>query len=130
MHDGRCSFCLARPFSAAPYQRETFAQRVADPRNREDTDDDPSTPSKMSSADAPDTPGAEPAEPFSPGRSTGFYQNLTTREHECLRLLRGELNKANIVDTPALERFCTDATLCRYLRARKWSVRKAMKMLK
>ena len=50
-------------------------------------------------------------------------------------LQRGELNRAvraepALLGTPALRRFASDATLCRYLRARKWNIKKAFKMLK
>ena len=96
------------------------------------------TPVKTRTGDseAPDTPGVLPADPFSPGgKGAGHYKGLTDSEHQRLRELRGELNRAVTVDpslvgTPALRRFVCDATLCRYLRARKWNVRKAFKMLK
>lgn len=64
-----------------------------------------------------------------------YVEGISKTEHERLRELRGELNKAveaqpSLLGTPALRRFASDATLCRYLRARSWKVKKAAKMLK
>jgi|AntAceMinimDraft_5_1070358.scaffolds.fasta_scaffold22342_1 hypothetical protein len=85
---------------------------------------------------SPETPGGASPTPFSPGgKSQDHYNGLDYGEHQRLRELRGELNKAakaepKLLGTSALRRFASDATLCRYLRARKWHLKKAMKMLR
>ena len=86
--------------------------------------------------EAPDSPLGPPPTPFSPGgRQSVFYSKLTTHEHQRLREFRALLNKSAredpaLLSTPALKRFANDATLCRYLRARDWNLKRAMKMLK
>ena len=86
--------------------------------------------------EAPDSPLGPPPTPFSPsGRQSVFYSKLTTHEHQRLREFRALLNKSaredpTLLSTPALKRFANDATLCRYLRARDWNLKRAMKMLK
>uniref|UniRef100_A0A7S0ILM5 CRAL-TRIO domain-containing protein n=1 Tax=Micromonas pusilla TaxID=38833 RepID=A0A7S0ILM5_MICPS len=103
----------------------------------EEDQDDIHTPVKIRPEDeAPDSPLGPPPTPFSPsGRQSVFYSKLTTHEHQRLREFRALLNKSaredpTLLSTPALKRFANDATLCRYLRARDWNLKRAMKMLK
>jgi len=65
---------------------------------------------------------------------SGRVVTMTLKETQLLAQLRTKLNEAAVSDpkllgTPALRAFVTDACLCRYLRARKWNVNKALKML-
>ena len=105
--------------------------------DEDDEEDDLHTPVKIRPEDeAPDSPLGPPPTPFSPGgRQSVFYSKLTTHEHQRLREFRALLNKSAredpaLLSTPALKRFANDATLCRYLRARDWNLKRAMKMLK
>jgi hypothetical protein len=105
--------------------------------DEDDEEDDLHTPVKIRPEDeAPDSPLGPPPTPFSPGgRQSVFYSKLTTHEHHRLREFRALLNKSAredpaLLSTPALKRFANDATLCRYLRARDWNLKRAMKMLK
>ena len=105
--------------------------------DEDDEEDDLHTPVKIRPEDeAPYSPLGPPPTPFSPGgRQSVFYSKLTTHEHQRLREFRALLNKSAredpaLLSTPALKRFANDATLCRYLRARDWNLKRAMKMLK
>lgn len=65
---------------------------------------------------------------------SGRVVAMTEKDKELLGQLRIKLNEAaasdaQLLGTPALRAFVTDACLCRYLRARKWNVDKALKML-
>ena len=65
---------------------------------------------------------------------SGKEITMTTEDDEKLRQLRDALNEAakkdpELLGTPALRAFVDDSCLCRYLRARKWKVDKALKML-
>ena len=128
---------LQRPFGPPSCSR--FRPPAPYPRRSEEEDDqdDVHTPVKIRPEDeAPDSPLGPPPTPFSPGgRQSVFYSKLTTHEHQRLREFRALLNKSaredpTILSTPALKRFANDATLCRYLRARDWNLKRAMKMLK
>jgi len=128
---------LQRPFGPPSCSR--FRPPLPYPRRSEEEDDqdDIHTPVKIRPEDeAPDSPLGPPPTPFSPGgRQSVFYSKLTTHEHQRLREFRALLNKSaredpTLLSTPALKRFANDATLCRYLRARDWNLKRAMKMLK
>ena len=97
----------------------------------------PSTPAKSSrdaTEDAPESPLVPPT-PFSPAsRASSHYASLSPGELQKLREFRGLLERAakadpELLSTPALRRFCSDSTLCRYLRARRWNLKRALKML-
>ena len=128
---------LQRPFGPPSCSR--FRPPAPYPRRSEEEEDqdDIHTPVKIRPEDeAPDSPLGPPPTPFSPsGRQSVFYSKLTTHEHQRLREFRALLNKSaredpTLLSTPALKRFANDATLCRYLRARDWNLKRAMKMLK
>ena len=97
----------------------------------------PSTPPKSgrdAAGDAPESPLAPPT-PFSPAsRASSHYAGLSPGELQKLREFRALLERAakadpELLSTPALRRFCSDSTLCRYLRARQWNLKRALKML-
>lgn len=85
---------------------------------------------------APDTPGTPDAfpSPLSPfGRAGAHYSKLTPAELQRLREFRALVQKAAraepaLLGTSDLKRFANDACLCRYLRARGWNLKKALKM--
>ena len=97
------------------------------------------TPGKTQSSfdSAPATPGGytESVAPLSPmQKPSAHYAKLTPGELQRLREFRGLLTQATVEDptllnTSDLKRFVNDACLCRYLRARKWNLKKALKML-
>ena len=84
--------------------------------------------------DTPDTPGAPPS-PLSPEgtRPDAHYSKLTPAELQRLREFRALVRRAArdepaLLGTADLRRFANDACLCRYLRARGWNLKKALKM--
>ena len=83
--------------------------------------------------DTPSTPGAPPS-PLSPSsRPSAHYSKLTPAELQRLREFRALVQKAArddpaLLGTSDLKRFANDACLCRYLRARSWNLKKALKM--
>ena len=83
--------------------------------------------------DTPGTPGAPPS-PLSPSsRPSAHYSKLTPAELQRLREFRALVQKAArddpaLLGTSDLKRFANDACLCRYLRARSWNLKKALKM--
>ena len=85
------------------------------------------------SPDSPGTPGAPPS-PLSPSsRPDAHYSKLTPAELQRLREFRALVQKAAredpaLLGTSDLKRFANDACLCRYLRARAWNLKKALKM--
>ena len=65
---------------------------------------------------------------------SGREVTMTPKDLESLRKFREKLNAAaaensDLLGTPALRAYVDDACLCRYLRARKWNVDKALKMI-
>jgi hypothetical protein len=85
---------------------------------------------------APDAPGTiTPPTPLSPASKPGaHYAKVTPGELQRLREFRALVQKAALEDptlfaTSDLKRFANDACYCRYLRARRWNLKKALKML-
>ena len=80
-------------------------------------------------------PGPPPPDALLPGhRPPEHYSMLGADEIPRLRELRALVKRAaeadpDLLGTPELRRFVNDACLCRYLRARQWSPRRAMKAL-
>ena len=128
---------LARSPLTSPRRRSLSP---ADFDSEEDTGRTPlKTPGAKARSLAPETPGDfledDDVNPLSPRarKSPSDYDGMTELELQKLREFRGALKRASeenpeLLATPALRRFVNDACLARYLRARNWKVKKALKV--
>ena len=129
--------------SPSPRPRPPLPGRPADPsplphldpaQQRERRAIDPRQIQPRRHGRRPESPLVPPT-PFSPAsRASSHYASLSPGELQKLREFRGLLERAakadpELLSTPALRRFCSDSTLCRYLRARRWNLKRALKML-